>query len=112
MKTFTFTLPLKPKAKGRPRTGKWGVYTDKATKEYEEAVKDAYIKAEGHKFEGPVQLTASFYSDKICITIRSIDATSSLRGDLDNYIKSIMDGLNGVAYEDDKQVLNIKAYKR
>ena len=46
------------------------------------------------------------------VTIKEIKAESSLRGDLDNYIKSIMDGLNGAAYEDDKCVLDIKAFKR
>lgn len=112
MNTFTVNIPLKPKAKARPRVGKWGAYTDKATREFEEAIKKAYKKAKGPKFTGPVQLTVSFYSESISITIKSIDAESSLRGDIDNYLKSIMDGLNDIAYEDDKQVLNIKAYKR
>ena len=31
--------------------------------------------------------------------------------DLDNAIKSILDGLNGVAYYDDKQVVQISATK-
>ncbi len=30
----------------------------------------------------------------------------------DNYLKAILDGLNGVAYNDDRQVLNLKGYKR
>jgi Holliday junction resolvase RusA-like endonuclease len=29
---------------------------------------------------------------------------SGRRGDLDNYVKSILDGLKGIAWEDDRQV--------
>lgn len=57
---------------------------------------------------GQVELTMTFYSDKISITIKEIESQSKLRGDVDNYCKSIMDGLNGVAYKDDGQVLNLK----
>jgi len=35
-----------------------------------------------------------------------------LRGDLDNYVKLLMDGLNGVAWLDDKQVTIITAVKQ
>jgi len=88
------------------------MYTDKATREYEQAIKDAYVAAGGALHEGAVNLSVTFKNDNITITINDIEAESSLRGDLDNYIKSIMDGLNGVAYLDDKQVLNIRANKR
>ena len=29
-------------------------------------------------------------------------------GDVDNYTKSILDGLNGIAYQDDKQVHHLE----
>jgi hypothetical protein len=41
-KKHTLIIPIKPKAKGRPRAGKYGMYTDKATREHEQAIKDAY----------------------------------------------------------------------
>ena len=112
MKSFTITIPLKPKAKGRPRAGKYGMYTDKGTREYEEAIKNAYIESKGPKFEGPVCLNVTFTKDHITINIKQIECESQLRGDIDNYLKSIMDGLNKVAFDDDKQVLDVKAYKR
>ncbi len=45
------------------------------------------------------------------VRVRSIThEESKLRGDVDNYAKSILDGLNGVAFQDDKQVhiLNVE----
>ena len=63
------TINMKPKAKGRPRAGRHGMYTDKATREYEQAIKDAYLANNGPLFEGPVNLTATFKKDKILITI-------------------------------------------
>jgi Holliday junction resolvase RusA-like endonuclease len=42
----------------------------------------------------------------------SVKEESKLRGDVDNYVKSLLDGLNGVAYDDDKQIVNLKAFKR
>ncbi len=88
------------------------MYTDKATREYEQAIKDAYTASGLPLYEGPVDLNITFTKDNITIAISEVKAESSLRGDVDNYIKSIMDGLNGVAYKDDGQVLNIRAHKR
>ena len=31
--------------------------------------------------------------------------------DIDNLIKAILDGLNGIAWEDDKQVVEVKAFR-
>lgn len=113
MKKHEFKIERRPKAKGRPRATKTGhVYTDKSTRDYETAVAEAYQSSGGPRFEGPVQVIVNVYSNYAEVTIESIDNESKLRGDLDNYIKSILDGLNKVAYLDDKQVFAIEAYKR
>jgi Holliday junction resolvase RusA-like endonuclease len=113
MSKHEFRIERRPKAKGRPRATKTGhVYTDKSTREYETAVAEAYQSSNGPRFDGPVQITLNVYSNYADVTIESIDNESKLRGDLDNYIKSILDGLNKVAYLDDKQVYAIKANKR
>ena len=43
--------------------------------------------------------------------MRNKSNPSKLRGDIDNYAKSILDGLNGVAYTDDKQIVSLELRK-
>lgn len=45
-----------------------------------------------------VKVTAHFYVDKNA-------------GDLDNYVKSILDGCNKIAWNDDRQVIELHAYR-
>lgn len=55
----------------------------------------------------------TFYSDRTDITITEVvGIDSKLRADVDNLVKTVLDGLNGAAFEDDRQVVNIKAFKR
>lgn len=37
--------------------------------------------------------------------------TSRLWGDLDNHVKAVLDALNGIAYNDDSQVVEVRATK-
>ena len=54
-----------------------------------------------------------FTPEGTTVTVTPVDGTQSkLRGDLDNYVKLLMDGLNGVAWLDDKQVIVVRAEKR
>jgi Holliday junction resolvase RusA-like endonuclease len=57
--------------------------------------------------EGPTSLrihVGSGYIEVDAVDTLSISHRRKLRGDLDNYIKAILDAGNGVLYEDDKQV--------
>lgn len=40
-----------------------------------------------------------------------VDGKSKLRGDIDNYIKTVLDALNGVAWGDDNQIVKVTAVK-
>jgi crossover junction endodeoxyribonuclease RusA len=107
----TQTFNFKPKVKQRPRLGRRGrVFTPIQTLEFERAVREAW---EGPCADKPVDITISLYKHKLRVTVtESKDPTSSgLRGDIDNYAKSILDGLNGVAYVDDKLVKRLLVTK-
>ncbi len=93
----TFTVPGRPVPKQRPRLGRNGnVYTPRNCRDYEKAVGWTAKRLFKSPLEGPVELQVRLYFN-------------SRGGDLDNYIKAICDGLNGVAWLDDSQVERIKA---
>lgn len=110
-----FIIWGEPVPKGRPRLGKRGTFTPVKTKQYEELVRFCYENKPYLK--GPVQAEIKVFFP----TPKSISKTKQSkligkpytkhRGDLDNIIKSILDGLNGVAYDDDTQVWSITSSK-
>lgn len=106
------TFKFKPKVKQRPRLGRRGrAYTPVATLQFEQAVKENW---EGPCFEVPVSLTITLNKDSFVVTVKQHDTLgpSGLRGDIDNYAKAILDGLNGVAYVDDRLVQKLQVTKR
>lgn len=108
----TMRSKVRPIVKGRPRMTRRGrVFTPATTLEFEQKVADSWIKSKGPIFTGPVSVTIELSPEGFMVRVRSIThEESKLRGDVDNYAKSILDGLNGVAFQDDKQVhiLNVE----
>ena len=102
MTVYSITIPGRPVPKGRPRLGVRGkkayVYTPPKTKEYENLVGWVARCAGCKPLNGPIAV-------KLRLFIRGRS------GDVDNYSKSILDGLNGVAYEDDDQVVELQVRK-
>jgi Holliday junction resolvase RusA-like endonuclease len=110
MREYSFVVPIRPKVKTRPRVLKNGhTYTEKATKIYESAVSQCYS---GPKFDGQVEVSIVFKPTESVVTIRESDQVKSpLRGDVDNYGKAVLDALNGVAYDDDRQIAVLRLVK-
>ena len=103
----------KPIGKARPRFGqrKDGsvmTYTPRETRNYEQAVAVLAQCAMSGKtmLEGPVRVTIhAFFNHK------KKTGYHTSRPDLDNIIKAILDGLNGVVFKDDSAVAYIIASK-
>jgi Holliday junction resolvase RusA-like endonuclease len=107
------TIDVRPRPKGRPRFSRGRAYTPPETVAFERAVGAAWVASGGPTFDGPVEVELSFTKDGIEVCVRELpDAKSPLRGDLDNYVKAVLDGLNAVAFGDDRTVLRITAEKR
>lgn len=120
MLRIEFTVEGNPKGKERPRFTRGGIcYTPKATVDYEKRVRDAYIAAGGELIENPVRIRIeAFYNIPKCtkksdaILMESSDILPTKKPDIDNIIKIVCDGLNGVAYNDDEQVCIVYCEKR
>ena len=114
----TIRIPGRPVPKGRPRFkvigGQVRVFTPATTTQYEQKVAAAWRAAKLPMFDGPVAIEVHISTDGAVVTVVPItvtEASTKLRSDLDNVVKALMDGLNGVAYTDDRQVVQIVAYK-
>ena len=110
-----FTVPGEPKAKARPRMTTTGIaYTPKKTVEYENWVKQCYlIEQKGKKLEGQIkaEIAAYFTIPKSTSKKKRKKMTNYLirptkKPDTDNVAKIILDSLNSIAYDDDKQVVD------
>jgi Holliday junction resolvase RusA-like endonuclease len=98
-------VPGEPVAKGRPRfTRKGGVYTPTRTRQAEDVIRGMVIAVtppadrSSRRLEtGPLVLTCRFY--------RATGRTA----DTDNLVKLVKDALNGIVWQDDRQVVQLHA---
>ena len=122
-----FTILGEIKTKGRPRccliNGRPHIYTPRETQEYEEHIKYSYLNQSENWQKQP------YFSKDIALSlrIRAIFKPSIANAkkwaklgsypnctkhkDIDNICKVVMDALNGVMYEDDKQIVELVGTK-
>lgn len=111
---YTIWVEGRPVPKGRPRMTRRGrVFTPQSTIDRERLIAQTWLDAGFPVIEGPVSVTVELVQEGEWITVTPLEEgrASKLRGDVDNYAKLALDGLNGVAYPDDKKVLEVHAYK-
>ena len=110
-----FTVKGKPVGKGRPRFTRTGhTYTPEKTRAYEAAVawecKLPSTLPQHVSVEVMVKPPKSWNKTKTKNALGGFIAPG--RPDIDNYLKAVLDGCNGVAFLDDSQVVAIYATKR
>lgn len=118
-------IDVEPVAKARPRKGKGGrFYTPEKTQTYEDIIGWAYSnevnRGRAMVFQDgePVRAILGFffsipssYSKKRKKSILDGSEDFTKRPDVDNLVKAVLDGLNGVAFRDDSQVVEVMAFK-
>jgi Holliday junction resolvase RusA-like endonuclease len=123
---YRFNVPGECLGKMRPKASSFGghakVYTPSKQIEYENWVRMCFRQAypEGSPIEDGIPVSVSLHikiavhsslSKKRRAMALAGEITPTRKPDLDNAAKSVMDALNGVAFHDDKQVVNLTAAK-
>ena len=120
-----FTIPGNPVGKGRPRVSRRGgfarMYTPEKTASYESLVAMAGAEAMAMRplLDGAVAVTLDIrvpvpasWSKKKQAAALAGTVLPTTKPDIDNVEKAIFDGLNGVTWKDDVQVVSVNKRKR
>ena len=115
-----FTIDGEPVGKERPRfnLATKRTYTPNKTKSYEELIKWLYQSKVKYRFTGYIKMTIRCYysiaksnSKKVKEQKRNNVLRPSKKPDIDNVIKVVADSVNGIAYKDDTQIVEVVASK-
>lgn len=117
-----FRIPGEPKGKARPRFGKGRTYTPAETAEYEQLIACEYKRqCDGYMFpktDRGIEIAIIAYfgmpksaSKKKRKAMLEGDIVPTKKPDADNIAKIILDGLNGIAFEDDAHVTSLSVDK-
>lgn len=118
MTKVEFIVPGQPQGKGRAkvttRNGWAHAYTPEKTTLYENLIKLCFLETKSDKLQGAIKMTISaFYLIPKSFSKKKeqsalLDEIKPLtKPDLDNIAKVVCDALNGVAYDDDKQIVEM-----
>ena len=119
---YSFVVPGDPQGKARPRVVRRGdrtySYTPEKTREYEQSVRAACAQAAPDICTRAVavRIVAHMPIPESWSTVKKGRALAQMirpvvKPDLDNIAKAILDGMNGVAWDDDKQVVSLRVEK-
>lgn len=108
---FTYTGEVR--GQSRPRFSRFGTYKAKADKDYERAICEAYINSGGKSFGSkPIYIEIRAYRALPKSMPRYIEAEPDThKPDGSNILKSVEDALNGIAYDDDRQIVDARVIK-
>jgi len=119
-----FTIYGDPVAQGRPRAGRGPgghvrMYDPAKSKDYKQYVKLTAAQHRPEKLiEGEIELVVDVYRSipkSMSKKKRALALEGKLRPitkpDVDNYVKGVKDGISGVIWEDDKQVVSLTVRK-
>ena len=116
----TFIVEGEPQGKGRHRTTKTGhTYTPQQTVLYENWIKTCYLSRVGEiTLEGAIRATVDAYytipkskSKKVKTLMEMGLIRPQKKPDADNVLKAVADSLNGIAYKDDAQIVDVSVRK-
>ena len=110
MRSYVMTrVPVKRRAKAALQAGRVVMYSPAENRTDEKAVAAAYT---GEFYECPVKVEVHVYRALPKSRPKKVTSEPDVsRPDVDNVLKSVMDGLIGVAYPDDALVVDARVIK-
>jgi len=112
----TQRFEINPVPASRPRVSRWSTYYPKKYTKFKKEMEALTSELETTLSEKPVSVELEFgimmpksWSKKKRKELNNTYCSNN--SDIDNYIKAILDSLNGVVYVDDKQVVELFAKK-
>lgn len=114
---------IEPVEQARPRAAYIGrriiMYDPEKVKKFKKELSQlAKIHYRDEPLDGALEIEIYFYrqvqkslSKKECARRLSGEHRPTVKPDLDNYIKSALDGLNGILWTDDARIVNLHAHK-
>ena len=117
MKVINLTINVEPQAKARPRTayrnGSVRTYTPERTRIAQEAIVASLQPYRDQCFAPhiPVKLTCTFWRHK-SVWLPRRETMPFRKPDLDNFLKLLLDSMNGLLIVDDAQITTIEMKKR
>lgn len=119
---YSLTIPIRPEPKQRPGFTKFGkAYTPTKTRDYEKKISDYFTShSRAGMFEKDVPIVVNLiFGMPIPKSTSKSKAKVMIEGavkhtkkpDIDNMQKAVLDALNGIAWEDDSQIVKVTAEK-
>ncbi len=100
---------INPVAASRPRVGRWGAFYTGPYKTFREVAAEKVWATLGTDFVPlvtPLAITIEIYVKRPAKPSKEYP-----RPDIDNYVKAILDTMNGKIWEDDTQIISLYATK-
>jgi Holliday junction resolvase RusA-like endonuclease len=108
---YEFRIAIEPVPKARARSTRFGRhYTPQRTKNYETTLRQLFRVYWGSRpiLLGPLDVSILFYIERPKTVKRQFP---SVRGDIDNFLKSVLDAMNGTVLKDDGQIVRLLGEK-
>lgn len=116
-----FSIPVAPVPKGRPKVSRFGTYTPKKTKNFEDSVRVYAKQVMGS--QNPLEtglevflyfrmgVPQSYTKKRTEACLSGSERPTTRNGDLDNLAKGVLDAFNGIIYADDSQIVEMHLTK-
>ena len=118
-KIYKFTIPVEPKPKKRPKVYRWS--TVNPSQKDEELVAQCFSQLEGipnKPLSGQIRVQVKFFKNppkntpKWQLPLMDQGIIRPAKSpDLDNYVKLILDALNGILWVDDRYIVEMHSGK-